>query len=94
MRYGAFDYLAKLFTGEELRTVVRRALGQEDDDSGEREESSFPRAESAAIGEQGALIGTSLATRMVQELIDRVAATEAAVLIFGECGTSKECRRG
>ncbi len=90
MRHGAFDYLAKPFTGHELRTVVRRALGEEDDNSGNREDSLPSQTESAALAQQGVLIGNSTATRMVREVIERVAATEAAVLISGESGTGKE----
>lgn len=90
MRHGAYDYLAKPFTGQELRAVVRRALGEEADDSGMREEAVVPQAECAAFAQQGALIGNSAATRLVREILERVAATEAAVLISGESGTGKE----
>lgn len=94
MRHGAFDYLAKPFTGQELRAVVRRALGEEWNDASEGEAVPPARAgggtASLAPAQEEALIGNSAATKAVRELIGRVAATEAAVLVSGESGTGKE----
>ena len=96
MRHGAFDYLTKPFTGEELRAVIRRALGEESDDStayeGESASPSTGKAKRAtARNEEEVLLGISAAMQAVRELIERVAATEATVLICGEHGTGKEC---
>lgn len=96
MRHGAFDYLTKPFTGEELRTVIRRALGEESDDSteygGESASLSTGKARRATTrNAEEVLTGISPAMQAVRELIERVAATEATVLIFGEQGTDKEC---
>lgn len=94
MRHGAFDYLAKPFTGQELRTVVQRALGQEGDDTSDRNTAPFSPAkgpaESGTAAPEGVLIGNSPATQAVREVVERVAATEAALLISGELGTGKE----
>ncbi|MBX3235560.1 MAG: sigma-54-dependent Fis family transcriptional regulator [Nitrospiraceae bacterium] len=92
MRHGAFDYLAKPFTGRELRTVIQRALGDEPADVATEK----PIAKQAAArrgpetGGEPVLSGTSLAIRSVRALVDRVAQTEAAVLLFGENGSGKE----
>ena len=97
MRHGAFDYLTKPFTGKELRTVIRRALGEESDDSTEYEGESASLLSTGKAGRatarhaEEALAGISAAMQAVRELIERVAATEATVLIFGEQGTDKEC---
>ena len=94
MRHGAFDYLAKPFTGQELRTVVQRALGQEGDDTSGRNTAPLSPAkgpaESVTTAPEGVLIGNSPATQAVREVVERVAATEAALLISGEAGTGKE----
>ncbi|MGA6826309.1 sigma-54-dependent transcriptional regulator [Nitrospira sp. NS4] len=94
MRHGAFDYLAKPFTGQELRTVVQRALGESTGDSREGEESAIPPTKGLALlvrsSYEGGLIGHSAATQAVREVIERVRGTEAAVLISGEIGTGKE----
>jgi len=94
MRHGAFDYLAKPFTGQELRTVVQRALGEVTDDSSRDERAPIPptksRPEHLTSAYEGGLIGYSAASQSVREMIERVGATEAAVLISGEIGTGKE----
>jgi len=94
MRHGAFDYLAKPFTGQELQTVVQRALGREGDDSSDRNAAPLSPAkgpaESVPTALEGVLIGNSPATQTVREVVERVAATEAALLISGEAGTGKE----
>ena len=96
MRHGAFDYLTKPFTGEELRTVIRRALGEESDDSaeyeGESASLSMGKAKRAtARNAEEVLAGISAPMQAVRELIERVATTDATLLIFGEQGTGKEC---
>lgn len=96
MRHGAFDYLAKPFTGEELRAVVRRALGEERDDSIEdqtEEAKTTAKEPSRKVSPEepiAALIGGSAAIRAVRDLIVRVADTDANVVFYGEAGTGKE----
>ncbi|ULA65231.1 MAG: Sigma-54 dependent response regulator [Nitrospira sp.] len=94
MRHGAFDYLAKPFTGKELSEVIRRALRQEEDSVGPRDEARFAPAKRPAdrgiAAEEGVLIGSSAAIQSVRELVERVAGTEASLLISGEAGTGKE----
>ncbi|MDO9119089.1 MAG: sigma-54 dependent transcriptional regulator [Nitrospira sp.] len=94
MRHGAFDYLAKPFTGQELRTVVQRALNREGESG--RACLDMPLAPAANLAGshvpayEGVLIGNSTATQLVREVVERVAATDAALLISGEAGTGKE----
>ena len=86
MKLGAYDYLTKPFGRDELRLVVEKALsfrGLEDENRRLREQLSektdFTR-----------LVGTSDEMRQVFDMVQRVAATEATILISGESGTGKE----
>lgn len=92
MRFGAFDYLAKPFTGKELRGVIRRALGE---DSVHVNEVEPPVPQPASrVGEivaaEPVLAGESPSICAVRGVIVRIAHTEAAVWLSGESGTGKE----
>jgi len=86
MKRGAFDYMAKPFTPEELRVVTRRAL------DGRRLlfENIYLRQELEAQKEFEMVVGRSQAMREVLDLVRRVSPTECTVLITGESGTGKE----
>lgn len=85
MRSGAFDFLPKPFTPDELLAVLERALERRriiQLSSGEHrytEESGFE-----------GLIGRSRKMQDVYQLIQKVAPTDCTVLIFGESGTGKD----
>jgi two-component system NtrC family response regulator len=80
LRHGAFDYLAKPFTPDELRVRAAAALAH-------RRERQ-PRAAGAADGSP--MIGSSPVMRELHALVGRVAPTDTTVLIVGESGTGKE----
>ena len=83
MKNGAFDYLIKPFSNEQIEVTLRKAeeftqllkvnrfLSHDDD--GEHE-----------------MIGTSAAMENLRQLVRKVARTQATVLIQGESGTGKE----
>ncbi|MEK7677061.1 MAG: sigma-54 dependent transcriptional regulator, partial [Verrucomicrobiota bacterium] len=85
MRDGAFDYLIKPFSPDQLEVTLRRAqeftqlikvnqyLSHEEDEEG-----------------QQVLLGKSMAMEHLRQLIRKVARTQATVLIQGESGTGKE----
>jgi DNA-binding NtrC family response regulator len=85
MKSGAFDYLPKPFTPDELLAVLDQAL--------ERRRlllMAEPNFEySGDTGFQG-LIGKSRAMREVYKLVQKVGPTESTVLIIGESGTGKD----
>jgi len=86
MRYGAYDYITKPFDNDALLMALRRA-----------EEHLNLRLEVMHLKDQlkekyqfKSIIGQSKKIRTVFEHMDRVAATDATVLVQGESGTGKE----
>jgi DNA-binding NtrC family response regulator len=85
MKNGAFDYVIKPFSNEQIEFTLRKAeeftqllrvnrfLSQQDTENGAQE-----------------LLGNSPAMENVRQLIRKVARTHATVLIHGESGTGKE----
>ena len=78
LKAGAFDYIAKPVSLDQLRGLVKSALDISRDDD----------ASSAHEGDE--LLGQSPAICHVQELIGRVARSQAPIYITGESGTGKE----
>jgi DNA-binding NtrC family response regulator len=84
MKSGAFDYLIKPFSNEQIEVTLRKAeeftqilkvnqyLSQDNEDSGQE------------------LLGQSSALNDLRQLVRKVARTQATVLIQGESGTGKE----
>jgi len=86
LRLGAFDYIRKPFEVDEILITIRRAL----DYSRTLAENEDLKAQlgSRALFEN--IVAESKAMKNVCQMIERVAPTDAAVLIFGESGTGKE----
>lgn len=84
MKLGAIDYISKPFDLDELKIVVRQALMV----SRLREEVVFLRSE--LNKKHGRILGNSPAIQEVNNLIEKVADSNATVLITGESGTGKE----
>src|SRR5438067_958608 len=87
VKSGAHDYLAKPFELDDLRLVVKNAL---ETIRLRRENRSLRRRIEIEASQRGALIGNSDAMQRVREMIDKVADTDATVLVRGESGTGKE----
>jgi DNA-binding NtrC family response regulator len=86
LQSGAADYIVKGFDIEELRKRVANILKLAELSS----ENERLRRELVADGQFGRMIGGSAAIRRVFEMAERVARTDATVLILGESGTGKE----
>lgn len=92
MRYGAFDYITKPFTSDELVQVARRAFESMPAVLGTGLRTGAPPERSSPHSpEDGTrLVGNSAAMRDVVALVNRVAPTDSNVLVYGESGTGKE----
>lgn len=86
MKRGAFDYLAKPFSPEELRFLTKKAL--------ESRKIYFEnislRKELEDISEFDMVVGKSKAMARVMDVIKRIRSSDSTVLITGESGTGKE----
>ena len=86
MKNGAFDYLTKPFSRDELTLVVKRAFTFLE----LKEENVRLKQELSVKVDFDHLVGISDAMQNVFERVRRVAPSDAAVLIGGESGTGKE----
>jgi DNA-binding NtrC family response regulator len=87
MKMGAFDYLPKPFTPHELRAVTYQALAHKELQRRNRQLMKS-KHHKQTISHQ--LIGSSPKIKKVIEMIQKVAPTDATVLLYGESGTGKE----
>ena len=87
VKAGAHDYLSKPFELDDLRLVVKNAA---ETIQLRRENYSLRRRIEVERSQRGSLIGTSEAMQRVRSMIDKVAETDATVLVRGESGTGKE----
>jgi DNA-binding NtrC family response regulator len=86
VREGAFDYLPKTFSVDQIRVAVERALrhrGLEVENRNLRDQLQ------QAFGLEN-IIGRSPAMTHVYELVRKAARSEANILVLGESGTGKE----
>jgi len=85
MKLGAYDYLTKPFKLAEVEVVLRRAA----DRKRLQKENVALRRMVAQRGGQRLLVGKSPAMEQVLRTVDRIAGTDANILIEGESGTGK-----
>jgi len=86
MKLGAYDYITKPFKNDEIRLVIKNAL-----------ERKYLQSENRRLKQQlgerfsfKSLIGDSPAMKQLISLLERIAPSQANVLITGESGTGKE----
>jgi two-component system response regulator HydG len=86
MRKGAFDFLTKPFSTENLKAVIKRAAHH----TFLRRENELLRNAVGNLAGQSEIRGHGAKITRLKEMIERVGPTEATVLITGETGTGKE----
>ncbi|MDR2396245.1 MAG: sigma-54 dependent transcriptional regulator [Puniceicoccales bacterium] len=86
MKLGAFDYIIKPFSLQEIEVVLKKAESY----SHLVKVNQFFSCNSAEGDLQQELLGEGPAIQHIKALIKKVASTEATVLITGENGTGKE----
>jgi two-component system NtrC family response regulator len=86
MRVGAFDYITKPFSNDELMLTVAKAAQF----ASTQRENIYLRQSLEERYAVHQLIGRSKAMGQVLELVDRAAPSRSTVLIMGESGTGKE----
>nr|WP_299072425.1 sigma-54 dependent transcriptional regulator [uncultured Allomuricauda sp.] len=89
MKKGAFDYISKPFTPENILSIIKNALNpavkrKMGDLETQKERSTKNNAQT------NSLVGFSEVSKKLQQYIDLVAPTNMSVLISGESGTGKE----
>ena len=86
VKEGAFDYLPKTFTVDQLQVAVERAFRQR---QLQVENRNLRQQLQATFGLEN-VIGRSPAMTRVFELVKKAARSEANILVVGESGTGKE----
>jgi two-component system response regulator AtoC len=86
MRQGAYEYLIKPFQMDEVMLLLRRIQERRDLVS----ENAALREKIAGTARTERIVGDSVAVRAIRDLIEKVAPTDAPVLVQGESGTGKE----
>jgi two-component system, NtrC family, response regulator AtoC len=84
MKNGAFDYLIKPFSNEQIEVTLRKA----EEFTQILKVNQYLSRDNEEIGQE--LLGQSAAMNDLRQLVRKVARTQATVLIQGESGTGKE----
>lgn len=86
IKLGAFEFLTKPFTPEELRVVTKKALKSRNLVL----ENILLRRELKAHRQFDKIVGSSQSMRQVLHLVSQAGSTDSPVLLTGESGTGKE----
>jgi DNA-binding NtrC family response regulator len=86
VKMGAFDYIPKPFSAEQLSIAVQRGIKQKR----LSDENKYLRSQLKEAYSFNRIIGSSPSLQKVFEIVKKVAGTEANILVLGESGTGKE----
>ncbi|HZG72530.1 MAG TPA: sigma-54 dependent transcriptional regulator [Chondromyces sp.] len=85
MKAGAFDYIVKPAKLDEIELVINKAYNW----LGMKVENLQLKEQLKQMGSSNDIISTSIEMKQIYELLERVSATDATVLLHGESGTGK-----
>ena len=86
VKLGAFDYLTKPFDDDHLFVTIEKAVKYKKLET----ENRLLKEQLTGAGRVRPMVGVSLSFKQLLELINKVAPTDATILITGESGTGKE----
>ena len=86
MKFGAYDFLPKPFTPDELRVIIKRALEKKNLTI----ENTLLKEHLMIKNEEEVIIGKNKVMQQIYRLIKKVSPTDSTVLIYGETGVGKE----
>jgi DNA-binding NtrC family response regulator len=86
MKLGAYDYISKPFTPEELRLIVKRALEKRTLSL----ENKYLKEKLNVKNQSEQIIGKSEPMQRIYEMVRKIAPTDSTALVTGESGTGKE----
>ena len=86
MKLGAFDYIVKPFSAEEMKLLIQRLV----ETLNLKDENRYLRERVRPGHSFGRMMGQSQQMQHIFKVIQRVAPSRAPVLILGESGTGKE----
>ncbi|HHV61179.1 MAG TPA: sigma-54-dependent Fis family transcriptional regulator [Firmicutes bacterium] len=86
MKLGAFDYVTKPFETTQIKAIVKNALKLQ----ALAKENEYLKGALQERFQLGSIIGKSPKMQEIYDLIDKVAPTDATVVLLGESGTGKE----
>jgi len=90
MKEGAADFIVKPWRNEQVIDTIRQALSGKLTDNKIKFSLSLPASQIKASHDYSGMIGSSELMEEVKIKIDKIAATDANVLILGENGTGKD----
>ena len=94
IKLGAFHFVSKPYAAEELLSLIHRALQQrrlEAEASELRQQSARLEERIRVIESSAAPVMSSRSMQQIEELLKRVAPSEANILLLGESGVGKRC---
>jgi two-component system, NtrC family, response regulator AtoC len=86
MKNGAYDYMTKPFSADELELVIEKAL----EHNRALAENMYLREEISSEYNFGIIVGRSQKMQEIYDVVRKVSQTDATVLVMGESGTGKE----
>jgi DNA-binding NtrC family response regulator len=90
VRAGAFDFIPKPIDMNHLLGAIKKAIGESGSAPEPAPVAPTVRAVRRGVGESREMVGSSASMLHVKDLVERVAPSDARVLITGDNGTGKE----